>query len=137
MLNDISQQISGNTSDPPSATFQADVSDIRVNIFWILSLAFSLQCALMAILVQQWARNYIHATTTSQSPSEAARIRSYIHEGVQDFGLEAVVTAVPTLLHISVNTLHLSIQRQEPDLSTLFVKVVLVLRWIIAIFLAD
>ena len=34
--------------------------DVRVNVFWFMALAFSLLAALLAILVQQWVRNYMH-----------------------------------------------------------------------------
>ncbi|TDL16238.1 hypothetical protein BD410DRAFT_680082, partial [Rickenella mellea] len=57
VLLQISQQIANGTH-PPAALppFQPQTGDIAINVFWFLSLAFSLTCALAAVLVRQWAR---------------------------------------------------------------------------------
>ncbi|KAH8989936.1 hypothetical protein EDB86DRAFT_1848022 [Lactarius hatsudake] len=41
------------TSPPPYPAFKPSFSDIRVNIYWLISLVCSLSAALLAILVQQ------------------------------------------------------------------------------------
>ncbi len=43
-------------------TFSPPKSVIWVNSLWSLSLVITLSCALLAILVQQWARRYIKVT---------------------------------------------------------------------------
>ncbi len=45
---------------PPYPDFTPNSSDIRVNAFWFMSLALSLSAALLATLVQQSVRQYMH-----------------------------------------------------------------------------
>src|SRR5579863_2346447 len=45
---------------PPYPDFHPAKSDVRINIFWFMSLVFSLTAALAATLVQQWVRDYMH-----------------------------------------------------------------------------
>ncbi|TDL29081.1 hypothetical protein BD410DRAFT_680454, partial [Rickenella mellea] len=61
VLLQISRQLANGTQAPSAVrpTFQPDSTDIAINIFWFLSLAFSLACALAAALVRQWARKYL------------------------------------------------------------------------------
>ncbi|KAF8502812.1 hypothetical protein F5888DRAFT_1119222 [Russula emetica] len=68
ILSQISVQLSSiapqvtipSTPPPPFPPFSPLISDVRVNVFWFMALAFSLLAALLAILVQQWVRNYMH-----------------------------------------------------------------------------
>ncbi|KAI0246552.1 hypothetical protein BJV78DRAFT_1134958, partial [Lactifluus subvellereus] len=46
----------------PSTPFSPPKYAIWVNSLWILSLAISLTCGLLATLLQQWARRYIKIT---------------------------------------------------------------------------
>ena len=63
----------------------------------------SLSCALLATLLQQWARRYLLITQSHSSKlHDRARIRSFFAEGVIKFHLPKVVDALPALLHISV-----------------------------------
>ncbi|TDL17752.1 hypothetical protein BD410DRAFT_754070, partial [Rickenella mellea] len=60
VLLQISQQIANGTQAAAvRPSFQPASIDIAVNILWFLSLAFSLTCALAAVLVRQWARQYL------------------------------------------------------------------------------
>ncbi len=67
ILDQISQQISSfapqvsipSTPPPPFPDFQPSASDIRINVFWFMALIFSLLTAFLAILVQQWVRDYM------------------------------------------------------------------------------
>ncbi|KAI0039216.1 hypothetical protein FA95DRAFT_1567283 [Auriscalpium vulgare] len=83
-------------------TFRPSASALRVNAMWFLSLAMSLTCALSATLMQQWARQYLLAAQRHTMPRKRARIRAFLFEGVERFGLDHVVEAIPTLLHVSV-----------------------------------
>jgi hypothetical protein len=73
-----------------------------VNSLWFLSLAISLTCALLATLLQQWARRYLKLTQPRYSPHKRARIRAFFFEGVEKLLLPWVVEALPTLLHVSL-----------------------------------
>ena len=107
MLDRISQQfasvdrrISSNYTPPLPYTFHASVSDRRVNLFWLISLLCSLSAAILATLVQQWARVYMRIFQRSRDPLKAARIRVFLFEGAHR--LPSVMEFVPGLIHISV-----------------------------------
>ncbi|KAI0028192.1 hypothetical protein K488DRAFT_59259, partial [Vararia minispora EC-137] len=75
---------------------------LLVNACWLLSLVFSLSCALAATLIQQWARAYLHSTQDESTPHARARRRTYALRGARKFRVQAVVEGVPLLLHISL-----------------------------------
>ena len=62
----------------------------------------SITCALLATLLQQWARRYLKATQPRYSPHKRARIRAFFAEGVDKFLLPWAVEALPTMLHLSL-----------------------------------
>ena len=67
-----------------------------------MSLVISLTCALLATLLQQWARRYLKITQPRYSPHKRARIRAFFAEGVEKCLLPWAVDTLPTLLHISL-----------------------------------
>ncbi|KAI0267818.1 hypothetical protein BC834DRAFT_59557 [Gloeopeniophorella convolvens] len=87
-------------SDP--SFFTPSRTTVWVNALWFLSLVMSLTCALLATMLQQWARHYLHATQTRYQPHKRARIRSFFAIGVQRFRVSWAVDALPALLHLSV-----------------------------------
>jgi hypothetical protein len=88
-------------SSPPA--FSPPTYAICVNAFWFLSLVISLTCALLATLLQQWARRYLKVTQSPRySPHKRAQIRAFFFEGVDKFLLPWAVEALPTLLHASL-----------------------------------
>ncbi|KAG6862184.1 hypothetical protein C0995_004266 [Termitomyces sp. Mi166 len=87
---------------PDPVPFQPSTASLLCNIFWFLSLAFSLASALAATLVEQWTRNYLTETQNHPAPQIRARVRAYLHGGLQQFGMSTVVETIPTLLHISL-----------------------------------
>ncbi|KAH9056357.1 hypothetical protein EDB87DRAFT_1687577 [Lactarius vividus] len=91
---------------PPSlndpSSFTPPVAAVWVNSLWFLSLVISLTCALLATLLQQWARRYLRITNPRCSPHKRARIRAFFAEGVERLRLPWTVEALPTLLHISL-----------------------------------
>jgi hypothetical protein len=87
-------------SPPP---FSPPTYAILVNTLWFLSLVISLTCALLATLLQQWARRYLKVTQTRYRPHKRARIRAFFAEGVENCFLPLAVEALPTLLHISLS----------------------------------
>src|SRR5216683_3781986 len=110
ILDQISHQISSvipqvsipSTPPPPFPPFKLSASDIRINVFWFMALIFSLSAALLAILVQQWVRGYMHVFQRYNDPLKSARLRQYLHEGSEGWYMPVVAEAVPGLLHVSL-----------------------------------
>jgi len=110
LLSQISQQLSfispqlaiPTTPPPPFPAFNPSPSNVRVNAFWFMALAFSLSAALLAILVQQWVRDHMHVFQRYGDPLKSARIRQYLHEGSDGWYMPVVAESVPGLLHISL-----------------------------------
>ena len=67
-----------------------------------MSLVISITCAVLATLLQQWARRYLKVTQTRYSLDKRARIRSFFAEGVEKSLLPWAVEALPMLLHVSL-----------------------------------
>ena len=97
--NQSNVSISLPTSPPP---FSPPTFAVWVNSLWFLSLAISITCALLATLLQQWARKYLKVTQTRSSLHKRARIRSFFAEGVKKSLLPLAVEALPTLIHVSL-----------------------------------
>jgi hypothetical protein len=77
---------STNIPSPPPASpppFSPPNSAVWVNALWFMSLVISLTCALLATLLQQWARRYLKITQPRYSPHKRARIRAFFAEGVE------------------------------------------------------
>jgi Family of unknown function (DUF6535) len=108
----INQQLSKQLNEPqdpiptslsnPTQPFSAPTSAVWYNGLWFLSLVISLTCALMATLLQQWARRYLEVAYPQYSPPKRARIRAFYSEGVENLHVPWTVEALPTLLHISL-----------------------------------
>jgi len=110
LLAQISAQLAASGSPVPPAVlfppafpeFRAAGSDVRVNVYWFMSLVFSLSAALGATLVQQWAREYVQFFQRYSHPLKRARIRQFLHEGANRWHMDLVVHLVPALIHISL-----------------------------------
>jgi hypothetical protein len=110
ILSQISQQLSSiapqvsipSTPPPPFPPFNPSASDVRINAFWFMALTFSLSAALLAILVQQWVRDYMHIFQRYSDPLKSARIRQYLYEGSERWYMPIAAEAVPALLHVSL-----------------------------------
>ena len=99
-LNEPQDPIPKSLSNNPALSFPT--SAVWVNGLWFLSLVISLTCALMATLLQQWARRYLEVAYPRYSPPKRARIHAFYSEGVEDLHIPWTVEALPTLLHISL-----------------------------------
>ncbi|KAI9457984.1 hypothetical protein BJY52DRAFT_1170420, partial [Lactarius psammicola] len=77
-------------------------SAVKVNVLWFLSLILSLNCALSATLMQQWARRYRELAQRRGATHRRGRMRAYIFDGLNRFGMAQAVATMPRLLHISV-----------------------------------
>jgi hypothetical protein len=110
ILSQIFQQISSiapqvsipSTPPPPFPPFNPPASDVRINAFWFMALTFSLSAALLAILVQQWVRDYMHIFQRYSDPLRSARIRQYLYEGSERWYMPIAAEAVPAFLHVSL-----------------------------------
>ena len=87
-------------SSPP--TFSPPTYAVWVNALWFLSLVISLTCALLATLLQQWARSYNTATQPRLNAHTRVQIHAFFSEGVEKFLLPWAVEALPMLLHLSL-----------------------------------
>ena len=110
ILTQISQQIASiapqvsipSTPPPPFPPFDPSASDVRVNAFWFMALTFSLSAALLAILVQQWVRDYMHVFQRYSDLRKSARMRQYLYEGSEGWYMPIAGEAVPGLIHVSL-----------------------------------
>ncbi|KAK7013666.1 hypothetical protein R3P38DRAFT_3362655 [Favolaschia claudopus] len=107
LLTQISTQLSGiangSTVDLPAAeSFSPPTSSLVCNLLWFISLGLSLSCALIATLVEQWARDFKYKTEMRSAPVIRARIFSYLYHGLKRFNMHAVVEIIPFLLHASL-----------------------------------
>ncbi|KAJ7658564.1 hypothetical protein B0H17DRAFT_955101, partial [Mycena rosella] len=106
LLQQISAQLNGSTnapySTPGTSTFTPPVAALLCNALWFISLTLSLTCALVATLVEQWARDFLHRADVRSAPVERARIFSYLYYGLKRFKMHSVVEVLPLLLHASL-----------------------------------
>jgi Family of unknown function (DUF6535) len=76
---------------------------ILVNSLWFLSLTISLTCAMLATMLQQWARRYLRIIQRPRhSPHDGARICAFFARGVKKLRFQMVAEAIPALIHISL-----------------------------------
>ncbi|KAF7314533.1 hypothetical protein MKEN_00926500 [Mycena kentingensis (nom. inval.)] len=105
LLVHISQQLAANGSSlppAPTASFSPPTASLVCNTFWFLSLGLSLSCALVATLLQQWARDFLHRANMRSSPVIRARMYAFLYHGLRRFKMHAVVDVIPLLLHASL-----------------------------------
>jgi hypothetical protein len=75
---------------------------IWVNALWLMSLVLSVTSALIATLLQQWARGYVETPKSSIELKRRARVRSLLIRGAKLYQISLLVDILPTLLHLSV-----------------------------------
>ncbi|TDL17499.1 hypothetical protein BD410DRAFT_729860, partial [Rickenella mellea] len=104
ILLQMSHQLANTTQTPPASLppFRPNPQDVAVNTFWFLSLAFSLVCALAAVMVRQWARKYLRQPRACGSLKRRATSRQDVYENMQLWKLEMFVEMIPILLHIAL-----------------------------------
>ncbi|KAJ7626787.1 hypothetical protein FB45DRAFT_749703, partial [Roridomyces roridus] len=82
--------------------FTPTTSAVVCNALWFVSLSLSLICALLATLVEQWAREFLHKTDMRPYPARRARIFSFLYFGIKSFHMHTVVDVIPSLIHGSL-----------------------------------
>ncbi|KAJ7236526.1 hypothetical protein C8J57DRAFT_1194351, partial [Mycena rebaudengoi] len=107
LLTQISEQLAAATNGssvvlPLSTPFTPPVTSLVCNAFWFFALGLSLTCALVATLLEQWARDFLHRADMRSAPATRARVFSYLYYGLKRFNMHAVVEIVPLLLHTSL-----------------------------------
>ncbi|KAJ7899011.1 hypothetical protein B0H13DRAFT_2196313, partial [Mycena leptocephala] len=107
LLAQISAQLAASANGTPLRTrplapFTPAATSLVCNGLWFISLGFSLACAMVATLVQQWARDFLHKADMRSAPLIRARIFSYLYYGLQKFHLHTIVEIIPLLLHASL-----------------------------------
>jgi len=75
---------------------------VWANALRLISLVLSLTCALIATLLQQWARRYIETPKYANILRHRARVRSLLLSGTELYKITLIVEILPTLLHLSV-----------------------------------
>ncbi|KAJ7645208.1 hypothetical protein DFH06DRAFT_1212676 [Mycena polygramma] len=107
LLAQISQQLAAaangtNFVIPLEPPFTPTASSLICNTLWFTSLGLSLACALIATLLDQWARDFLHRTEIRPSPVIRARVFSFLYYGLKRFKMHSVVEIIPLLLHASL-----------------------------------
>ncbi|KAF8485302.1 hypothetical protein DFH94DRAFT_624919 [Russula ochroleuca] len=89
----------------PTKPFIPPTSGAWVNGLWFLSLVINLSCALLATLIQQWARRYLMAIYPRQLSSDSlrrSRISAFYMQGTTKLIVPWMIEAGPLLLHASL-----------------------------------
>ncbi|KAJ7916319.1 hypothetical protein B0H13DRAFT_371963 [Mycena leptocephala] len=105
ILAQISQQLNGSTDSSGPAVALEFIPTMATQIcngLWFTALGLSLASAMLATLVEQWARDYLNKSDMLPSPIERARICSYLYSGLKRFRMHAIVDLIPLLLHMSL-----------------------------------
>ena len=89
-------------SPAPYPNSSPSLSIILVNCFWALSLVLSLSSAVVATLMQQWARRYIRLPQVPSLPRDRARVRGLLFLGVLKYRMPRTFEVAALLLHLSV-----------------------------------
>ncbi|KAF7344936.1 hypothetical protein MVEN_01656200 [Mycena venus] len=107
LLTQISEQLLASATGDPlriptSIPFTPPITALACNGLWFLSLGLSLACAMIATLLQQWARDFLHRADMRSAPIIRARIFSYLYYGLRRFRMHTMVEIIPLLLHASL-----------------------------------
>jgi hypothetical protein len=103
LLRYISHQLANSSlpAAPDSPQFQAQQSDVRVNVCWFVSLFLSLFVALFGIFFKQWMRSYL--TWMDITPyKDAVELRHFRYRTLESWHIETILAFLPTLLQIAV-----------------------------------
>ncbi|KAJ7182248.1 hypothetical protein C8R43DRAFT_1100787 [Mycena crocata] len=107
LLEQISQQLSAAANGTKftitsSAPFTALPTSVVCNLLWFISLGLALTSALIATLVEQWARDFLHRAEMRSAPIIRARVFSFLYYGLKRFKMHTIVELIPLLLHASL-----------------------------------
>ena len=93
-----------NTTSPgdQDIDFSPDASEVRVNIFWFLSLTLSLSAALISILAKQWLRAYQRDFRPFDLDKASFAMRQSRYDGLHAWKVPHIISAIPLLLQLSL-----------------------------------
>jgi len=106
VLLEIHNANTGNTTanslppTPQTFTFTPSALDIRVNLFWFMSLSLSLATVLIGILCSQWLREYQRYTRLP--PVEGISVRQLRYDGLMAWKVPNILMSLPVLLQLSL-----------------------------------
>jgi hypothetical protein len=73
-----------------------------VNILWFSSVDLCIDCAILATLIQEWARRYLSLTQGRATASERERVREFLFIGLTKYRANWVRQSMGILLHVSI-----------------------------------
>lgn len=85
---------------PTPPTFTPSALDIRLNIFWFMSLSLSLATVLIGILCSQWLREYQRYTRLP--PVVGISVRQLRYDGLMAWKVPNILLSLPVLLQLSL-----------------------------------
>jgi hypothetical protein len=97
-----------NTSSIPSTVaqppaFSPSWRSVWVNLLWLLSVGINVTCAVMATILQQWARQYLRLTQAGElDPKRKARIHALFSRSTDKLLIKCLGYLLPCYLHLSV-----------------------------------
>lgn len=108
-------------------------SNIVVNMFWFLSLIFTLTTASLGVFVKQWLRYYLDWSCSSSV--ERIRVRHFRYEGLMRWRVFEIAAFLPLLLQMSLLLflLGLTVFLQPINITVGWVVTIAVLLWITAL----
>ncbi|KAF9046006.1 hypothetical protein BDZ89DRAFT_890077, partial [Hymenopellis radicata] len=83
-----------------SQDFSPTLADIRINVFWFLSLSIALVAALVGILCKQWLREFEKDAGLSYRHGLALRQMRY--EALKKWKVEDILSMLPLLLQLAL-----------------------------------
>ncbi|KAJ7925352.1 hypothetical protein B0H13DRAFT_1559231, partial [Mycena leptocephala] len=106
LLGQVSQQLAASANGifhfTPSPPFTPLASAVICNVLWFISLGLSLTCALVATLLEQWVRDFLHRADMRSASVVRARGFSFLYYGLKRFEMHTEVEIIPLLLHTSL-----------------------------------
>ena len=100
-LADPNVSVPSTEAAPP--TFSPPRYAVTVNLLWVFSLGISLTCAIMATMLQQWARQYIAFTQLPRgSPRDRARTRDLFADSVDKLFIKTMSILLACYLHLAI-----------------------------------
>ncbi|KAI3609228.1 hypothetical protein WG66_010568 [Moniliophthora roreri] len=115
--------------------FTATSSSIRINIFYFLSLIFSLAAAHLSILCKQWMREYQREYPSHLNPRQMLAVRQSRHEGLHAWGVPDLIASIPLLLQVATALFFIGVVKMLWDINSIVATIVLVATIICLVFL--
>ncbi|KAF5327858.1 hypothetical protein D9619_004774 [Psilocybe cf. subviscida] len=89
-----------NAPIPSPPTFSPSSRDVRINVFWFMSLSLNVAVVIIGILCTQWIQEY--KRDTSLDPQDAIALRHIQREGLYSWKVPYILRALPVMLHFAL-----------------------------------